>query len=86
MYDFRQLPFDHTLNAYTSIFFLLGGFMMVLLVVGLGQSLYAQVVSWVGRYSARQHVAVDLNALYWVAAVVLWLATAAVLYLAPYVI
>jgi cytochrome c oxidase subunit I+III len=84
VYDFSQLPYDHTLNAYTSIFFLIGGFMMLLLAVGLGQNLYVQVVAWLGRYSARQHVAVDLNAMYWVAAALMWLVAAATIYIAPY--
>lgn len=34
VYDYSLLPFDHTLNAYGSIFYLLGGFLM--LMVGLG--------------------------------------------------
>lgn len=86
IYDFGQLPFDHTLNAYTSIFFLNGVFLMLLLAAGLGQNLFVQVWAWRGRYSRREHVAVDLNTLYWSAAVVLWLVTAAVIYFGPYVL
>jgi cytochrome c oxidase subunit I+III len=82
--DFRQLPFDHTLNAYASIFFLLGGFLMVLLGLGLAQNLFAQVWAWRGRYSAREHVAIDIGALYWKAAALLWLVGAGVLYVTPH--
>jgi cytochrome c oxidase subunit III len=85
-YDFSQLPYDHTLNAYTSIFYLLGGYLALLLLVGLGQNLFAQYLAWRGRYSAREHVAVDLNAWYWLAAAVLWLIAAGTIYLAPYVV
>jgi heme/copper-type cytochrome/quinol oxidase subunit 3 len=84
VYDFRQLPFAHTLNAYASIFFLLGGFLMLLLAMGLAQNLFAQVWAWRGRYSAREHVAIDIGALYWLTAVLLWLVGAGVLYLTPY--
>ena len=85
-YDFRGLPYDHTLNAYTSIFFLNGAFLMLLLAGGLAQNLFVQVWAWRGRYSCREHVAVDLNTQYWSAAAVLWLAAAAVIYLGPYVL
>ena len=85
-YDFRGLPYDHTLNAYTSIFFLNGAFLMLLLAGGLAQNLFVQVWAWRGRYSRREHVAVDLNTQYWSAAAVLWLAAAAVIYLGPYVL
>jgi cytochrome c oxidase subunit 3/cytochrome c oxidase subunit I+III len=84
LYDFSRLPFDHTLNAYTSIFFLIGGFLMVLLVIGLGQNLYVQAVTWLGRYNQREHVAVELNTTYWTAASAMWVVAAATIYLAPY--
>lgn len=84
VYDFGQLPFSYTLNAYASIYFLLGGFLMLLLGLGLAQNLFAQVWAWRGRYSSREHVAIDIGALYWQAVVVLWLLGAGVLYLTPH--
>jgi heme/copper-type cytochrome/quinol oxidase subunit 3 len=86
IYDFSRLPYDHTLNAYTSIFFLNGGFLLLLLGAGLAQNLFVQIWAWRGRYSQREHVAVDLNTLYWSAGFILWSAAAAAIYLGPYVL
>jgi cytochrome c oxidase subunit I+III len=83
--DLRGLPFDHSLNAYGSVYYTLVLFLVVILVGGLGQNLFTQVWSWFGRYSAREHIAVDIGALYWYAAVIFWLILAGTVYVAPYV-
>jgi cytochrome c oxidase subunit I+III len=82
--DLRQLPFDHTLNAYASLYWTLTIFLIALLLFGLGQNLFTQIWSWFGRYSAREHVAVDIGAMYWVALVIFWLALAGTVYLSPH--
>jgi cytochrome c oxidase subunit I+III len=82
--DLRQLPFDHTINAYGSLYYTLSIFAAVILVGGLAQNLFTQVWAWVGRYSPREHIAVDIGALYWYAALALWAVLAGTLYLSPY--
>jgi cytochrome c oxidase subunit I+III len=84
VYDLRQVPFDHTINAYGSLYWTLAIFLIVILLGGLGQNLFTQIWAWVGRYSAREHIAVDIGGLYWYAAVLFWLIVAGTLYLAPY--
>jgi cytochrome c oxidase subunit I+III len=84
VYDFGQLPFSLTLNAYASIYYLLGGFLMLLLGFGLAQNLFTMVGAWRGRYSAREHVGVEIGAMYWLAVALLWLAGAGVLFLTPH--
>ena len=84
--DLRQLPFDHTINAYGSLYYTLTIFAAAILIGGLAQNLFTQVWAWVGRYSAREHVAVDIGALYWYAAVAFWLVLAGTVYVGPYVI
>ncbi|MCE7984340.1 MAG: cytochrome c oxidase subunit I [Caldilinea sp. CFX5] len=86
VYDLLHLPFDHTLNAYGSLYYTLAIFAAAILLGGLAQNLFTQVWAWVGRYSAREHVAVDIGALYWYAAVVFWLVLAGTVYVGPYVI
>jgi cytochrome c oxidase subunit I+III len=86
IYDLRTVPFDHTLNAYGSLYFTLAIFAAAILLGGLAQNLFTQVWAWVGRYSAREHVAVDIGALYWYAAVVFWLILAGTVYVGPYVV
>jgi hypothetical protein len=50
----------------------------------MAQNLFTQVWAWRGRYNPREHIAVDIGALYWYAAVVFWLIVAGTVYLAPY--
>jgi heme/copper-type cytochrome/quinol oxidase subunit 3 len=85
-YDLRQAPFDHTISPYGSVYWTLAIFLIAILLGGLGQNLFTQVWSWFGRYSAREHIAVDIGALYWYAAVVYWFIVAGTLYVSPYVI
>lgn len=84
VYDFSTLPFGWTHNAYASIFFLIGGF-MVLLVGGL-LIMNALVQYWAlkGQYSQRRHMAVEITSVSWFAAIVGWIVAFGVLYLAPY--
>jgi cytochrome c oxidase subunit I+III len=86
IYDLSQLPFSHSINAYGSLYWTLTIFLIALLLGGLGQNLFTQIWSWFGRYSAREHVAVDIGGLYWYALVVFWLLLAGTVYLSPYIL
>ncbi|MCB0160281.1 MAG: cytochrome c oxidase subunit 3, partial [Caldilineaceae bacterium] len=82
--DLRRAPFDHTVNAYGSLYFTLSIFGALIIVGGMAQNLFTQVWAWAGRYTAREHVAVDIGALYWYAALALWLILAGTVYLSPH--
>lgn len=82
--DFLQLPFTYATHAYGSVFYLLGGFLVVLLLCGIGQTIFTFISAWRGRYSAREHVGLEIGAFYWIAALWLWLITAGVMYATPY--
>lgn len=84
IYDFSQLGFDWQLNAYGSVFYGLGAFLMLVLIVGLGISLFTQFWAWRGLYGPTRHVAVENAALYWQGMIIFWLVTVGVLYLSPY--
>jgi hypothetical protein len=47
-------------------------------------NLMVQVWAWQGRYTRRRHLAVHNTARFWLAALVVWLLTFAVLYLTPH--
>ncbi len=83
-YDFTQLSFDHTLHAYGSLVYTLGGFLQLVTVGGLLQIGLTQVWAWQGRYSAREHVAVEVGTLYAYALAAFWAVTVAIVYGAPY--
>lgn len=83
-YDFTLLPFNQSLHAYGSLHFGLAGFLLLVTVVGLGQNLATQVWAWRNRYSAREHVAVQVGTLYWYAIGIFWLIVIAFVWGAPY--
>ncbi len=85
LWEFARLPFNWQLNAYASIFWALGGFMMLLLVVALGMNLFVQVWAWQGYYTELDHVAVENSSRFWYALVVYWIVTFGILYVYPYV-
>lgn len=84
--DLRNVPFDHTINAYGSLYYTLAVFAAVIVVGGMAQNLYTQVCAWFGRYSAREHISVDIGALYWYAALVFWVLLVGTVYLSPYLV
>ena len=84
--DFRQAPFTIGTNAYGSLFYTINGFIFVLVIAGLLQNIYTQVWAWAGRYTAREHVAIDVTGVWWWATIVFWLIAVGVVYVGPYVI
>lgn len=86
VYDLSLLTFDWRTNAYGSAFFALTGFMLLLLIMGLGISLFTQFWSWRGIYNDRRYVAVENAALYWTAVAGIWLVLISAAYLTPYVL
>lgn len=85
-YDFWQTPFTHDAHAYGSLFYVLHGFLLLIVGGGLLQNLLTQVWSWQGNYSAREYVAIDVGARYWWATIVFWLIIVSTLYGAPYLV
>lgn len=84
--DFRQVPFSIGTNAYGSLYYTINGFIFALLIAGLLQNLYTQVWAWRGRYSASEHVAINVTGTWWGAVIVFWLIALGVVYVGPYVI
>ena len=84
IFDFTRLDFSVDFHAYGSLFYILGGFAFVVLSSGLVMNGLIQF--WAGRkeYTVRNHVGVENTALYWYAAIVIWLLTFAALYGVPY--
>lgn len=83
-YDFSQLGYDWQINAYGSLVYIIGGFLALLLVTGIGINLFTQYWAWRGIYSSERKVAVENTALYWTAVIFFWLVTIGVVYVSPY--
>lgn len=84
VYDFTQAGFPIGAHAYTSLFYIFGGFAFVVWLGGLIMNALIQFWAWQGVFSSRDHVAVENTALYWYAAIITWLLTFAALYGTPY--
>jgi heme/copper-type cytochrome/quinol oxidase subunit 3 len=83
LWEFTQLPFDWKINAFASLFYTLGGFALLLLIIALGMNLFVQVWAWQGHYTELDHTAVQNSAWFLYAIVIYWLILYGVIYLAP---
>jgi cytochrome c oxidase subunit I+III len=73
-------------QAYGSVFYLLQGIQLVLVLIGLLISVFTQAQAWLGYFNSWRYLAVQNLANFWTFAVVHWLVVAAVLYVGPYVL
>lgn len=84
VYDLSQLPFDWQVNAYGSLFWIINGFLLLTLIIGIGMNLFVQGWIWRGVYGSRRFAPVENIAIYWTALIVVWVITTGFLYLLPY--
>jgi cytochrome c oxidase subunit I+III len=84
IYDFSQLTFDWSTNAYGSLFWVIGGFLLLLLLIGLGMNIFVQAWAWRGIYSPERFTPVENTAVFWTAMIAFWVVTIGVLYISPY--
>jgi heme/copper-type cytochrome/quinol oxidase subunit 3 len=84
VFDLTQLSFDWQANAYGSIFWSLGAFVILFFLVGIGMNLFTQFWTWRGIYDSERPVAMENTALYWSAMLVVWLVAIGVAYVVPY--
>ncbi|MEZ4682606.1 MAG: cytochrome c oxidase subunit I [Caldilineaceae bacterium] len=85
-YTFLQVEFSYDTHAYGSLYYLLHGFLILLVGAGLIQNGATQIWGWMGYYSAREHVAIDVTGRYWFATIIFWLIVVATLYVSPYLL
>ncbi|MCA9973928.1 MAG: cytochrome c oxidase subunit I [Anaerolineales bacterium] len=86
VYDLAQLPFDWTTNGYGSIFFGLAGYMILMLLIGLGTNLFTQYWAWRGIYSPKRSATIDNTSTYWLVMIPYWLLVVGILYGTPYLV
>lgn len=86
IYNFWQIDFTHETHAYGSLFYMLNGFAFVMIAAGLVQNVMTQVWAWMGRYSDREHVAIEVTGRYWKVSILFWLVIATTLYASPYLL
>ena len=84
IFDFSHLGFRADFHAYGSLFYILGGFAFVVLLIGLIMNALTQFLAWRGEYTSRDHVGIENTALFWYAVIVVWLLIFITLYGVPY--
>jgi cytochrome c oxidase subunit I+III len=84
--DFGGLPYDWTVNAYTSIVWLIGWVfgMQVAALILLGVPV--GILAWQGYFNRWRHMAVQCIALYWYFVAAMWIPLFATIYLAPRIV
>jgi cytochrome c oxidase subunit I+III len=78
------LPFNSKDHAYGSIYYTVGGFVLVVAAAAVIMGLLTIYWTWRGEYTARRHAPVDNVVRFWLATVVIWAIGFGVLYLTPY--
>ena len=81
IYEYTQLSFRWTDNAYSSIFWTTTGLHGLHVLGGLLISLVIQVKAWSGKLSAERHVSMEVFSLYWHFVDAVWIFVFASLYL-----
>jgi cytochrome c oxidase subunit I+III len=84
IFELSQLSFDWRVNAYASLFWSLDAYLLLLLLIGLGMSLFVFIGAWRGIYDTRCCVPIENTTYYWLALIVMWLITVGVVYVYPY--
>ncbi|HXF63966.1 MAG TPA: cytochrome c oxidase subunit I [Caldilineaceae bacterium] len=84
IFAYAQLPFNWQTHAYGSIFFTMGWYAFLILISGLIINLFTQFWAWRGRYTPRDHLAVNNTYWFWLGAVGVWLVTFGVLFILPH--
>lgn len=86
IYDFGQVDFTHETHAYGSLYYLLNGLLVLLVGSGLIQHGATQLWGWMGYYSDREHVAIEVTGRYWFATIAFWIVIVATVYVSPYIL
>jgi cytochrome c oxidase subunit I+III len=81
--EYSDVPYTWATNAYGSAIWTITGFHTVHVIGMLLKSGAIGIAAWKGHFSARLHVAVQGNALYWYFVVAIWIPLFATLYLSP---
>jgi cytochrome c oxidase subunit I+III len=82
--DFAGHPFSWISHAYGSVFYVVGGFAILVALAGLIMGILTIYWAFRGEYTARRHVPVSNVATFWLAMTVVWLTAQGVIHISPY--
>jgi heme/copper-type cytochrome/quinol oxidase subunit 3 len=84
LYDYLNMEFGLSENAYTSLFWVILGLHALHVLVGLLMSATVQAKVWTGRVTPEHHITPDVFALYWHFVDGVWIVVFATLFLSPH--
>jgi len=73
-------------HTYGSLIWLMVGFHTMHVISVFLKGLLVYVLAWMGAYTEEDHVAVEVNGLYWQFVVIIWLPLYFTIYLSPYLL
>lgn len=85
-YEYTELEFTITTNAYGSLFYTITGFHFLHVTLGVLMNLYIQLRAWLGHFSAKHRLAVQNVAIYWHFVDVAWIFIFLSLYVSPHLL
>lgn len=76
--------YDWTTHAYGSLTWLMAGFHTAHVISVFLKGLLMYVLAWMGTYTKEDHVAIEVNGLYWAFVVVIWIPLYLTIYISPH--
>ncbi len=82
--EYSRETFTPQVNAYSSLFYTITGLHGLHVLAGLTALAVIQVRAWLGHFSSRRYLGVQVVALYWHFVDVVWLFVFAIVYVSPH--
>lgn len=82
--EYSNLPYQWDTHVYGSITWTISGFHSLHVISVFLKGLLVWYMGYIGTYTPRSHLAVEVNGLYWQFVVVIWLPLYFTMYLSPY--
>jgi len=86
LFEYRALHFGIRSTVYGSLFYGITGLHGAHLVIGLVMNTVVQLKAWLGKFSEKHHVTVEVVSLYWHFVDGVWILVFSSLYLSPHII
>ncbi len=82
--EWRGKPFTLSTDAYSSMYFLIGGLHLLHAIVGI--FIFASLILWsaFGHVTAERHASLSIAALYWYFVIAVWIGVLCIFYVVPY--
>ncbi|MDO4263699.1 MAG: cytochrome c oxidase subunit 3 [Deinococcus sp.] len=84
--EYSGLSYQWNSHTYGSMVWLMAGFHTAHVISVFLKGLLVYAMAWMGVYTKEEHVAVEVNGVYWQFVVVIWIPLYLTIYISPYVL